>query len=96
MLVIALGGAAQGARPAAIPQASNSQHSAWPAAQRVNINQASLEDLLTIPGMTQSWAGRIVRFRPFRSKQDLLDRGIVSGEVYNRIKDFIIAHRERQ
>jgi hypothetical protein len=22
-----------------------------------------------------------------------LDRGIVSGEVYNRIKDYVIAHR---
>jgi hypothetical protein len=44
--------------------------------------------------MTKSWAGRIVRFRPYRTKQDLVDRGIVSGEVYNRIKDYIIAHRK--
>jgi DNA uptake protein ComE-like DNA-binding protein len=62
--------------------------------QRVDINLASLDELMKVPGMTRSWAGRIVRFRPYRSKQDLLDKGIVSGEVYNRIKDYIIAHRK--
>ena len=62
----------------------------------MDINRASLEELLKVPGMTRTWAGRIVRFRPYRSKQDLLDRGVVSGDVYNRIKDYIIAHREKQ
>ena len=37
-----------------------------------------LNELLKVPGMTPSWAGRIVRFRPYRSKADLLDRGIVT------------------
>ena len=52
--------------------------------------------MLKVPGMTRSWAGRIIRFRPYRSKLDLLDKGIVSGDVYERIKDFVIAHREKQ
>jgi len=63
---------------------------------RVDVNRATIEELLTVPGMTRSWAGRIVRFRPYRTKQDLLDRGVVNSEVYNRIKDYIIAHREKQ
>lgn len=63
---------------------------------RVDINHATLEQLLKVPGLTRSWAGRIVRFRPYRTKQDLLERGVVSGEVYSRIKDYIIAHREKQ
>ncbi len=46
--------------------------------------------------MTRSWAGRIVRFRPYRTKQDLLDQGVVNNEVYSRVKDYIIAHREKQ
>jgi len=45
--------------------------------------------------MTRSWAGRIVRFRPYRTKQDLLDRGVVSSQVYDRIKDDIVAHRDK-
>ena len=64
--------------------------------QRVDINHASSDELLKVPGMTQSWAARIVRFRPYRTKQDLLDKGVVSNEIYDRIKDSIIAHRDKQ
>lgn len=45
--------------------------------------------------MTPSWAGRIVRFRPYHTKADLLDRGIVTSAVYDRIKDYVIAHRDQ-
>jgi DNA uptake protein ComE-like DNA-binding protein len=69
--------------------------SAPPSEQRVDINHASLQDLTKVPGLTKSWAGRIVRFRPYRTKQDLVDKGVVSSEVYEHIKDFIIAHREK-
>jgi len=63
---------------------------------RVDINHASVEELLKVPGMTPSWAGRIVRFRPYRTKQDLVERGIVTSQVYDRIKDFVIAHQKAQ
>lgn len=64
-----------------------------PAEDRVDINHASLEELEKIPGMTPSWAGRIVRFRPYRSKLDLVEHGVVTSRVYERIKDYIVAHR---
>jgi DNA uptake protein ComE-like DNA-binding protein len=63
---------------------------------RVDINHASLEQLLKVPGMTRSWAGRIVRFRPYRSKLDLLEDGVLPNEVYIRFMDNIIAHRDKQ
>ncbi len=62
---------------------------------RIDINHASVNELLKVPGMTATWAGRIVRFRPYRTKQDLLDRGVVTSEVYDRIKDYVIAHRNQ-
>ncbi len=64
--------------------------------QRVDVNHATMEELMKVPGMTRVWAGRIVRFRPYHTKLDLLERGVVSSEVYNRIKDYVIAHREKQ
>ncbi len=70
--------------------------SAPPPEARVDINHADLKELLKVPGMTPSWAGRIVRFRPYRTKQDLVERGVVTSEVYNRIKDFVIAHQKAQ
>lgn len=50
--------------------------------------------MLKVPGMTPSWAGRIVRFGPYRTKADLLDRGMVTSA--GRIKDYVIAHRAVQ
>ena len=93
VLAVVLVGGGVGVSPRAIPQSAPPKHDV-PEEQRVDINHASVEGLLKIPGMTSTWAGRIVRFRPYRSKQDLLDRGVVSGEVYNRIKDYVIAHRK--
>jgi DNA uptake protein ComE-like DNA-binding protein len=63
---------------------------------RIDINHASVDELLKVPGMTASWAGRIVRFRPYRTKQDLLEHGVVTSEVYDRIKDYVIAHQKAQ
>jgi DNA uptake protein ComE-like DNA-binding protein len=67
-----------------------------PPEARIDINHASVDELVKVPGLTRSWAGRIVRFRPYRTKQDLLERGVVTSEVYVRIVDYIIAHQKAQ
>ena len=59
----------------------------------VNINRASTKDLMKVPGMTPSWAARIVRFRPYRTKLDLVEQGVVPQDVYQRIRDGLVAHR---
>lgn len=75
---------------------SRTSKAAPPPESRIDINYATLDQLLKAPGMTRSWAGRIVRFRPYRSKQDLLDKGVLTKAVYGRIKDYVIAHRNKQ
>ncbi|MGA7110199.1 MAG: helix-hairpin-helix domain-containing protein [Terracidiphilus sp.] len=67
-----------------------------PPEERADINHASVEELGRVPGMTRTWALRIVRFRPYHAKNDLLDRGVLPSEVYSRIKDYVIAHRNAQ
>jgi DNA uptake protein ComE-like DNA-binding protein len=59
----------------------------------VDVNRASVAELTKIPGITATWAARIVRFRPYRTKLDLLDQGVVSADVYRRIRDRVVAHR---
>lgn len=76
-----------------IPKTSEA---APPVGERVDINHASLEELLKVPGLSRTWAARIVRFRPYRTKQDLLEYGIVSDSVYDRIKDYVVAHHKAQ
>ncbi len=95
-------GLASQSSAAAAPLQSDSSRAAAkaksipPPEERTDVNRASVAELLKIPGMTPSWAGRIVRFRPYRTKQDLLDRGVLPSDVYDRIKDYVIAHREKQ
>ncbi len=67
-----------------------------PPAARIDINHASVDELLKIPGMTPTWAARIVRFRPYRTKRDLLDHGVLPGDVYDHIKDYVVAHRNEE
>lgn len=97
-LSFGLAGQSSGARSA--QQHGSSQtagaKSIPPPDARTDINHASLAELLKVPGMTPSWANRIVRFRPYRTKEDLLERGVLPSDVYDRIKDYVIAHREKR
>ena len=68
-------------------------HGSQPPAPLVDINRATVAELLTVPGMTPSWAGRIVRFRPYRTKLELLDQGVLPPDVYQQIRAGVIAHR---
>jgi DNA uptake protein ComE-like DNA-binding protein len=82
--------------PAAHASLAPAAHASLAPGERVDINHASVEELEKVPGMTGTWAARIVRFRPYRSKQDLLDKGVVTSGVYDRIKDSVVAHRDKQ
>ncbi|MGB8028206.1 MAG: helix-hairpin-helix domain-containing protein [Terracidiphilus sp.] len=99
ILAVFLSGASWAAP--AVPQTASMQSgprpkSIPPPEARIDINHASVDELLKVPGMTPSWAGRIVRFRPYRSKQDLVEHGVLPSDVYDRIKDYVIAHRGEQ
>jgi DNA uptake protein ComE-like DNA-binding protein len=66
------------------------------ASSLIDINHCSVDELLALPGMTRVWTDRIVRFRPYRTKADLEDQGVIPAELYSRIRDSIIAHRQKQ
>jgi DNA uptake protein ComE-like DNA-binding protein len=84
-------GPGSGQSPGSSSQAAAKQQT--PPEARVDINHATVEELMKVPGMTATWAARIVRFRPYRTKQDLIDKGVVTSQVYDRIKDYVIAHQ---
>jgi DNA uptake protein ComE-like DNA-binding protein len=88
--------AAEAAFPNPSQATASSARTSPTAEDKVDLNSATIDQLMKVPGMTRTWAARIVRFRPYRAKNDLLDRGVVTSEVYNRIKDHIVAHRLRQ
>ena len=59
----------------------------------ININSASREDLLSLPGMTQREADRIIAERPFKNTHELVARHLIPESEYAKISDRIIAGR---
>src|SRR5258708_29639237 len=57
----------------------------------VDLNSASETELTELPGITGATARRIIRNRPYRDKEDLVSRGILSQSGYEKIQDHITA-----
>lgn len=57
----------------------------------LDLNTASREDLIKLKGIGEARADAIIKGRPYKGKNELLDRKIVPESVYNEIKDLVIA-----
>lgn len=55
----------------------------------VDLNQCTREDLLRVPGLTESLADRIINNRPYRHRLDLVARMVVPSGVYQNIRDLV-------
>jgi DNA uptake protein ComE-like DNA-binding protein len=60
----------------------------------VDINSASPEALDKLPGVGPVRAKAIIAGRPYNGKDDLVQRKIIPANVYNQIKDKIIARQK--
>jgi DNA uptake protein ComE-like DNA-binding protein len=58
---------------------------------QLDINTASREDLVKLKGIGDARADAIIKGRPYKAKNELVDRKIVPENVYNDIKEKIIA-----
>src|SRR5262245_26262894 len=55
----------------------------------VNLNTGSIEQLVTLPGISTALAQQIIKGRPYRAKTDLIEKHILSGTAYDRITNLI-------
>ena len=57
----------------------------------IDINSASEHELKKLPGVSTLRAKAIVHGRPWRSKNDLVDKHVLPDHVYEDVKDRIVA-----
>lgn len=62
-----------------------------PAANLIDINSASRDELMRLDGIGEVRADAIIRARPFKVKGDLVERRIIPEALYDKIADKVVA-----
>lgn len=62
---------------------------------KIDINSATKEQLMTLTGIGDKTADKIIAGRPYATKRDLLNKKIVGAAEYAKIKDDIVAHKTK-
>lgn len=60
-------------------------------ADKADLNMASTDELVALPGIGDVTAAKIIAGRPYKSVTDLIDRKIVNKSTYAKIQDKVSA-----
>lgn len=59
----------------------------------IDLNSASKAELMRLPGVDETMAGKIIAGRPYHSKYELVTRGIMPRGTLQTIKKNVSAHQ---
>jgi DNA uptake protein ComE-like DNA-binding protein len=62
-----------------------------PAESLLDLNTATRDQLVALPGVGEAYADKILENRPYKRKDELVSRGIVPKKVYKKFQKQVIA-----
>ena len=65
------------------------------AATTVDINSATLDELKALPGVGDAYAQKIVDGRPYKGRNELLDKKILPEAVYGKVRLLVKARQPK-
>jgi DNA uptake protein ComE-like DNA-binding protein len=60
----------------------------------VDINHASQQELEKLPGVGTDYCHHIILYRPYETTDQLVTKNVLPQEVYDKIKDRIVAKQD--
>src|ERR1700758_4769323 len=96
VLIFALSLVSGMASAQAKPAASGSPAAATKAAtEKLDINTATKDQLKELPGIGDAYSQKIIDGRPYRAKNELVQKKIIPQATYDKVKDMIIAKQPK-
>jgi competence protein ComEA len=81
-------------KPAPAPAAKPAKPPKAAPEKLIDINSASAKELQSLTGIGDARAAAIVKGRPYKGKDELVQKGVIPQAVYDGIKDKIIAKQK--
>jgi DNA uptake protein ComE-like DNA-binding protein len=77
------------------PAKSAAAQKSVPDSEKLDLNMASEDDLIKLPGIGAARAKAIIKNRPYKAKDELVGRKVITASVYEKIKEQVIARQAK-
>ncbi len=84
-----------GAQASSSSAAGSAMAAAQNMAEKLDINTATVDQLKALPGIGDAYSHKIIAGRPYRAKNQLVQKKIIPQGVYDKIKDMIVAKQPK-